>query len=142
MSSFNGDLSVSEMFPETEPYLDLNDIFASSFLKTPKTTPLTDIEEFPPFEIRNVETIGKVIWFKEDSFPQRLKDMKKNPFIPTNLEGICVFIHNLIELSEKLRDVASMHRYLKIELEKKVALLEKEIEELKGNSRTAKKPRN
>ena len=82
----------------------------------PKETHFQSMEGLENLRVKNIHTIGPVVYLNpSDVTPEkRIEVSRKNN--PETMEGLVVYISNLTTLTDRLKDVAYMHRTEKIRL--------------------------
>ena len=124
---------VTDLFPEAPVPL------------VPKETDFQSIEGLEGFNIIDIHTIGPVIRLTPQNMNlDKIREVsrKRNP---GTLEGLPVYIYNMNTLTDRLKDVAYMHRTEKIRLQgvvedqqKKIAELEEKISRMENPSKKRK----
>tara|TARA_B100001094_G_C17612790_1_gene522042 strand:+ start:104 stop:550 length:447 start_codon:yes stop_codon:yes gene_type:complete len=95
---------VTDLFPEAPAPLIL------------KGTPFQSIEGLEGLSVMDIETLGPVLYLNPQNMNRdkiREVSRKRNP---ETMEGLPVYIYNLNVLTEKLKDVAYIHRTERIRL--------------------------
>ena len=120
---------VTDLYPEAEVVPQI-----------PEETRFESIQGLENLSVKNIQTLGPVVYLNPSNVnpEKRLEVSLKNN--PETMEFLPVYISNLTTLTDRLKDVACMHREEKIRLQGVVGEKQKQILDLEEKIRQLENP--
>ena len=120
---------VTDLYPEAEVVPQI-----------PEETRFESIQGLENLSVKNIQTLGPVVYLNPSNVnpEKRLEVSLKNN--PETIEFLPVYISNLTTLTDRLKDVACMHREEKIRLQGVVGEKQKQILDLEEKIRQLENP--